>query len=551
LDPNGNPYVLLTDPYSFFLSHLISLMGGAPVSGWTLLFGPDGSPNHTYRIQSLVDSNHVLLWDTVIQPGDIGGNYEYKILSNGALLPVNNNGIGTISPFDPGHPTQYQNSAWYELGTPIAGMSWNYASNSIALLRYSGVPLRPSTVGGSWEVDSASPTGISPNVVYNYVYTTPQLYPDQTGTRIPLGVTFGEGLLSTTVVIAGTSSPYIWTLATDGTTTWAETYANFPANPSFESNAWSPGINLSLPPLGYTYGDGTVVLWGINSAFGTHGTPYLMINEGPVPRSGTSNDPTLAWTLLLDGSSSPDTSLAGQIPLPNAVTQLQLDVNSLVNAGNPAMYMLGNDGAGHSILSYYMGPSSTPPVLTPNFDFSFSPDPLSTPPNSTTPFSILTSFVTTPDTINSFAIVSGAYPGAILNVTGLPAVAGTTLSATLYCPPGTTTGTYSILIQGTGLSGAVQETLDVLVVEQAEVVYTTKFFEGEDYSSLVTIPAEFVVKWGIGGGSTTTTNYRLRASCSSAPGGYIYWVNTTGDNSGQPTCSGTLGPTFIVDTWIG
>jgi hypothetical protein len=84
-------------------------------------------------------------------------------------------------------------------------------------------------------------------------------------------------------------------------------------------------------------------------------------------------------------------------------------------------------------------------------------------------------------------------------------------------------------------------------VEGGEVIYTTRFFEGYNLSDLPTTPAEFVLK--VAGASATVVNYLLRASCSSAPDGYIFWQNTTGDNTGQPTCSGTLGPTFIMSYW--
>lgn len=47
-----------------------------------------------------------------------------------------------------------------------------------------------------------------------------------------------------------------------------------------------------------------------------------------------------------------------------------------------------------------------------------------------------------------------------------------------------------------------------------------------------------------------TTWYKLRASCTSEPSGYITWINTTGDNSGIPTCGGVLGPTTIVAQWL-
>jgi len=46
-----------------------------------------------------------------------------------------------------------------------------------------------------------------------------------------------------------------------------------------------------------------------------------------------------------------------------------------------------------------------------------------------------------------------------------------------------------------------------------------------------------------------TRYYKLRASCSSSPTGYIHWTNTTGDDTGQPACGGTLGPSIIIRTW--
>jgi hypothetical protein len=52
-----------------------------------------------------------------------------------------------------------------------------------------------------------------------------------------------------------------------------------------------------------------------------------------------------------------------------------------------------------------------------------------------------------------------------------------------------------------------------------------------------------------GGSAGAVTNYRMRASCTSAPGGYIYWTNQTGDSTNAPTCSGTRGPNTILETW--
>ncbi len=671
LDPNGNPYVELYDPYNYYINYLMNLLRGAEISGWTVTWAPfpAGTPIHTYYVQSIVDANHILLWDTVIQSGDTGGsNYEYTVYSNGALLPLNNNGIPSITTYG---SSSYYNSAWYVISYPIAGMFWNYASQGVALLRYGGYPTRPSEVGGQWHVDESVVVGIAPtSLVLNFRYATPENYPDQTGTRIPLAPAFGNasfpylasaggsnttnggaaasftangdgtatitGLTSVpsnavgaTIIVSNTTysndsgpfeitvwnsansvniftggnssyadpnngsiiwsitvvdNEYVWTLDTDsgGVNQWAETYSNFPNTARSESNIWSAAIDLSLPPLGYAYGDGTSVLWGINSLVGSYGTPYLMVNAGPVPRSGSSYDPTLAWTLLLNGSSSPDTSLAGQIPLPNAVTQLSLDVYSLENTGQPGIYMLGNDGHGNSILSYYIGSASTPPSITPNFSFTFSPASVSLgSSDSSAGFNIITAFTGFPDTITSFVIYSGGFAGAILSVAGLPAIAGTTLSATLYSTVGAAPGLYDIVIQGNGLAGTYQQSLLVLLTTSAEIVYDPikwfegydfsnppayinaetvydpiKWFEVWDYSNLPPngFPAETIydpIKFFEGQSSQRLIRYYyLRASNTTAPGGYIYWINRTGDNAGRPNRPGTTGPTFIVATWI-
>jgi hypothetical protein len=44
--------------------------------------------------------------------------------------------------------------------------------------------------------------------------------------------------------------------------------------------------------------------------------------------------------------------------------------------------------------------------------------------------------------------------------------------------------------------------------------------------------------------------FKMRAACSTAPGGYIYWINNTGDNTNQPGCGGTLGLSYILDEWV-
>lgn len=47
----------------------------------------------------------------------------------------------------------------------------------------------------------------------------------------------------------------------------------------------------------------------------------------------------------------------------------------------------------------------------------------------------------------------------------------------------------------------------------------------------------------------TVTYYKMQASCSTAAGGFIQWVNTTGDDTGRPACAGTLGPSVVVTSW--
>lgn len=51
--------------------------------------------------------------------------------------------------------------------------------------------------------------------------------------------------------------------------------------------------------------------------------------------------------------------------------------------------------------------------------------------------------------------------------------------------------------------------------------------------------------------AAAATYYKMQASCTSSPTGYITWVNTTGDNQGRPDCSGTLGDTVEVARWSG
>lgn len=54
------------------------------------------------------------------------------------------------------------------------------------------------------------------------------------------------------------------------------------------------------------------------------------------------------------------------------------------------------------------------------------------------------------------------------------------------------------------------------------------------------------------GGNTGVAHYKLRASCTTAPSGYIEWYNATGDDQGKPACAGTLGETIIVTkTFLG
>ncbi len=67
----------------------------------------------------------------------------------------------------------------------------------------------------------------------------------------------------------------------------------------------------------------------------------------------------------------------------------------------------------------------------------------------------------------------------------------------------------------------------------AEIIYYTRFY---DVSTYQLQPVMY---------------YALRATSSTAPSGYIFWQNTTGDNTGRPNPPGTIGPTSILATWIG
>lgn len=50
--------------------------------------------------------------------------------------------------------------------------------------------------------------------------------------------------------------------------------------------------------------------------------------------------------------------------------------------------------------------------------------------------------------------------------------------------------------------------------------------------------------------TTRTQYYKLRATSSVDPSGYITWRNTTGDDQGRPSPGGTIGPTIIVARWV-
>lgn len=45
------------------------------------------------------------------------------------------------------------------------------------------------------------------------------------------------------------------------------------------------------------------------------------------------------------------------------------------------------------------------------------------------------------------------------------------------------------------------------------------------------------------------TYYKMQATCSSSPSGYISWVNTTGNDQGRPACLGIVGPSVIAAQW--
>ncbi len=226
-----------------------------------------------------------------------------------------------------------------------------------------------------------------------------------------------------------------------------------------------------------------------------------------------------------------------------------------------------------------------PPPPPPNYNFSFDPNPVGVGEGTlggTALFNIVTTFNINPDTITDFAILSGAWPGAVLDVSGLPAPAGTTFAASLSAPPGTAFGNYTVVIQGTGaVSGAVNQDLFASVWQGAETVYNPiqwfeaydlslpppphgfpaeivypriRWFEAWDPNHLPPngFPAETVYLTAFFEGQTNfqlTTYYYLRAASSASSDGYIFWVNTTGDNTGRPNPPGTIGPTIIVAMW--
>lgn len=65
---------------------------------------------------------------------------------------------------------------------------------------------------------------------------------------------------------------------------------------------------------------------------------------------------------------------------------------------------------------------------------------------------------------------------------------------------------------------------------------------------VVALPAQFN---SLSNGATPAIRYfKMQAPCTSSPSGYITWQNTTGDDAGRPTCGGTLGASFIADSWV-
>lgn len=78
-------------------------------------------------------------------------------------------------------------------------------------------------------------------------------------------------------------------------------------------------------------------------------------------------------------------------------------------------------------------------------------------------------------------------------------------------------------------------------VKRPQSYFQNIYFQGQlDWTGNATQPAL----------GSRTRYFKLRASCTASPSGFVTWVNTSGDNTGQPSCSGTLGPTIIVDTWV-
>lgn len=99
-------------------------------------------------------------------------------------------------------------------------------------------------------------------------------------------------------------------------------------------------------------------------------------------------------------------------------------------------------------------------------------------------------------------------------------------------------------------SGAVEESYCSLAdwrianVKRAQSYFQNIYQQGQlDWTGNATRP-------GPGQAVPRVRYYKLQASCTTSPSGFITWVNTTGDNTGRPGCSGTLGPTNIVDSWV-
>lgn len=52
------------------------------------------------------------------------------------------------------------------------------------------------------------------------------------------------------------------------------------------------------------------------------------------------------------------------------------------------------------------------------------------------------------------------------------------------------------------------------------------------------------------GAQASTILYKMQASDSGVPSGFVTWLNTTGDDGRKPAAVGVQGPSVVVAQWI-